>query len=169
MVKRLLNAALRAMGVADVHRYDVLAFPMLHDLHMRQRPGNTIAQFRRAPPISLTAGAIGLAENLREQAGIAGFAIRKQDQMVTMGKPPGSILQQALDQRLIPPPLDVRHDKLALWVDDFRFPLRSAFILRVAMPLVCLQGDDFQILDSLVMKGFDMAAHFSFSRRTTLG
>ena len=66
LVKHLLNAALRAMGVADVHGHDALAFPMLHDLDMSQRPGNTIAHLGRAPPISLTAGAIGLAENLRE-------------------------------------------------------------------------------------------------------
>lgn len=66
LVKHLLNAALCTMGVADIQGHNPLAFPMLHDLDMRQRPGNTIAQVGKASPFSLAAGAIGLAENLRE-------------------------------------------------------------------------------------------------------
>src|SRR5581483_10955929 len=149
--QRLLNATLRTMGIADVHRYDVLPFPMLDNLHMRQRAGDTVAQFRKAPPTTLAAGAIGLAEDCREQTGIAGFAIRKQDQVMTIGKALGGLRQQAPDQRLIPPPLDVRYDKLALRVDNLRFPLRLTLVVRVAVSFVRLQRHDFQFLDPFLM------------------
>jgi hypothetical protein len=55
----------------------------------------------------------------------------------------------------------VRDDELAYQVDDFRFPLRLAFVLRITMSLVGFQGDHVQILDALVMKRFGMKANFS--------
>jgi hypothetical protein len=107
LVKDLLNAALRTMSVADVHGYHALAFSMFHDLDMRQRARDTVAQVGEAPPIPLTTGTVGLSENLWEQAGIADFAIGKQDQAVTIGKPLRCILQQASDECFIAPPLDM--------------------------------------------------------------
>src|SRR5258708_8209346 len=55
LVKHLLDATLRTMGVADVHGHDALAFPMLHDLDMGQGARDTVAQVGKAPPISLAA------------------------------------------------------------------------------------------------------------------
>ena len=118
MVERLLNTTLRTMDIADVHGHEALSFPMLDDLHMSQRPGDAVAQFGKASPIPLATGPIGLAEDLWEQAGITGFAIRKQDQVVTIRKPLRRIPQQASDQRLIPPTLDMRHHKLTLRINN---------------------------------------------------
>ncbi len=77
LVKRLLNTTPTPMGIADVHRHHPLAFPMLHDLDMRQRARNTVVQVGKAPSIRLATGPVGLSENLWEQADIAGFAIRE--------------------------------------------------------------------------------------------
>lgn len=76
-----------------------------------------------------------------------------------MGEPLGSILQKPPDQCLIAPPLNVRDHKLAHRVDDFRFPLRLAFVLRVAMPLIGFQGYHIQTLDARIMKGCGMQAN----------
>ena len=77
MVERLLNTTLRTMSIVDIHRYDALSCPMLDDLHMGQRPRDTVAQFGKAPPFTLAAGAISSSKDLGEETGIAGFAIGK--------------------------------------------------------------------------------------------
>ena len=79
MVESLLNTTLRTMGVADVHGHEALPFPMFHNLHVSQRSGDTVTQFGKAPPITLAAGAIGLAKDLGEQTGITSFAFFRQN------------------------------------------------------------------------------------------
>src|SRR5260221_14310085 len=123
------------MNVANVDFHHTLAFRPLDDLHMGQRPRNPVTHFGTAPAISLTAGAVRLSENLREQTGVAGFAVGEQDQLMPIGKPPGRILQQTPDERFIALTLHMRHHKLTHWVDDLRLPLWLAFILGIAMSL----------------------------------
>src|SRR5262249_5783865 len=142
MPQDTLHAALRAMNVANIDFDQTLAFPMFHDLHMSQGTRNTIAHFGKAPAVPLTARTISLSEDLREQAGIAGFTIGEQDQLLTIGKALGRILQQMPDERLIALTLHMRHDKLAQRVDDLCFPLWLAFILGIAVSFVRLQRYD---------------------------
>jgi hypothetical protein len=46
---------------------------------------------------------ISNAENLRKEAGIAGFTVDEQDQPMALGKTLGCIFQQVADERLITP------------------------------------------------------------------
>src|SRR5579859_1336 len=146
------------MDVANIDFDQALAFTVLDDLHMGQRPRNTVAHGGKASIVALTTGTIGYSKNLREQAGVAGFAVGEQDQLMTISKALGRVFQQTPDERLIALPLYMRHDKLAQRVDDFRFPLWLAFILSIAMSLISLQSHNFQILYTLIMKGFGMSA-----------
>ncbi len=146
------------MDVADIDFNQALAFTVLDDLHMGQGPRNTVTHGGKASIVAPPTGAIGYSKNLREQAGVAGFAVGEQDQLLTIGKPLGRLFQQAPDERLIALPLHMRHDKLAQRVDNFRFPLWLALILSIAMSLISLQRHNFQILYPLVMKDFGMSA-----------
>src|SRR5215475_5469829 len=101
------------MNIANIDFDQVLTVSALADLHMSKRPRNTVAHVGKAPAVPLTAGAVGHAENLRESAGIAGFAIGEQDQLMTIGNALGCILQQTPDERLIALTLHMRHHKLA--------------------------------------------------------
>lgn len=86
-----LEATLRAMSRADLDCHDALALAMLDDLDLGQRPRDTLTDIGKAPAIPLATGAIGLPENLREEALILGFPIAEQDQAMTIGKTPGRV------------------------------------------------------------------------------
>lgn len=92
LLQDALDATLGAMSVANVNLHHALSFALLDDLHMSQCPGNPVAQVRKTPPLPLATGAIGLSENLRKQASLAGFAICEQDQAMTIGKALSGIL-----------------------------------------------------------------------------
>src|SRR5258708_22350101 len=98
------------MDVADIDFNQALAFTVLDDLHMGQRPRNTVTHGGKASIVALPTGAICYSKNLRESAGIAGFALGEQYQVMTIGKPLRRLFQQAPDERLIALPLHMPHD-----------------------------------------------------------
>src|SRR5215813_9394058 len=138
MLQDTLHARHRAMNVANIDFDHTLAFTPLHDLYMGQGTRNTVTHFGKAPAVALTAGAVGLAENLWEQASVAGFTIREQDQLMPISKALGCLFQQTSNERFIAPSLHVRHDKLAHRVNDLRLPLWLAFSLCIAVSFVRL-------------------------------
>jgi hypothetical protein len=54
----------------------------------------------------------------------------------------------------------MRYYKFTVRFDDFRFPLRLALVVAIAMPFVSFQGDYFQIVDALIIEGFGVKANF---------
>jgi hypothetical protein len=63
MVKRLVNAALRTMRVADVHRYQTTTFSLFDNLDMRQRAGDNLTSLpgvSRLPNTKRAGGPSGL-------------------------------------------------------------------------------------------------------------
>ena len=91
VVKHLLHSVLGAMGVVNIDSNDALTLPMVDDLNMCDRTRNAVAHVGKATSAPVSAGAIRLSKNLREQAGITRFAIREQDQSMTIGEPLGRI------------------------------------------------------------------------------
>jgi hypothetical protein len=73
------------MSIPDFSAHHPAAHPMLDDLDVSQRAGDTIAHYREAPPAALPSGTVGLPDNLWEQRRVAGIPIRQQHQLVVVG------------------------------------------------------------------------------------
>jgi len=80
-----MNTLLGALCIADVHLNDTTALAVFDDLNVRQRARDAVEQVRETASTPVSAGALRLFENLRKQYGLTGFAIRQQDQAMTMG------------------------------------------------------------------------------------
>jgi hypothetical protein len=130
----------RTVRITDVHSHHAPAFMMLNKRDMRQCTRDTIGQTGQASAPILAAGALGLSENRREQALIAGFPSREQSHRMLIGEPRGCIRQQPPEERLIAPPLDRRHHPLAGWGNDFGCPLRMVRGLGLARSCVTLNA-----------------------------
>src|SRR5664279_5617666 len=99
-VKHLMDTSLGTVRIADVHLNDATALAVFDDLNMRQRARDAVAHVGKAASAPVSAGAIGLSENLWEQAGVAGFTVRQQDQAMAIRQTVGPILQQTANQAL---------------------------------------------------------------------
>src|SRR5574337_176986 len=159
-VEHLMDTSSGAVCIADFDLNHPAALPMFDDLNVSQRARNAIAQVGEATSAPLSARSIRLPEQFGKQTGVAGLPISQQHKLVAVGKTTGSIAQQATDQRLISLTLEMRDHELAHRVDEFCFPQRLSLVVRIPISLIRLKGLHLQVLDSLVMEGFPMLAHF---------
>jgi hypothetical protein len=67
-----MGTNLGAVRVADVHLNDATALTVFDDLNVRQRARDAVAYFGEAASTPVSARAIGLSEDLSEQASTAG-------------------------------------------------------------------------------------------------
>ncbi len=79
-----MDTLLGAMCIRDVDLNDATALAVFDDLNVGQRARDALAYIRKTAATPLSTRAIGLSENLRKQAGIAGLTSRQQDPVMTI-------------------------------------------------------------------------------------